>query len=60
MAADIQFYLDENMQVAIADQLKRRDIEVITVRDLGIRGESDEAQLTRATPDEMKNNVEYL
>ena len=30
----IRFYLDENAPVAIAEQLKRRHIEAITVRDL--------------------------
>ena len=30
----VRFYLDENVQVAIAEQLKRRGIDAITVRDL--------------------------
>jgi hypothetical protein len=41
--------LDENIPVAIADQLRRRGIEVMTVRDLDTLGDSDEHHLTRAT-----------
>jgi hypothetical protein len=37
------------MQVAVAEQLKRRGIDAVTVRDLGTRGEDDEEQLARAT-----------
>ena len=35
----VRFYLDENMQIAIAEQLKRRGIEVTTVL-LGIKQKS--------------------
>ncbi len=35
------FYLDEHLPVAIAEQLNRRGIDTITVRDLGLRGKSD-------------------
>jgi len=45
----LRFYLDENVQVTIADQLKRRGIEVVTVRDLGKLGDSDHNHLKRAT-----------
>ncbi|MCA0458701.1 MAG: DUF5615 family PIN-like protein [Chloroflexi bacterium] len=48
MATTIRFYLDENMQVAIADQLKRRGIDVVTVRDLNLLGDSDINHLKRA------------
>ena len=41
MAAEIRFYLDENVPVAVAEQLRRRGIDVVTVRDLGLLGESD-------------------
>ncbi len=33
--ATLRFYLDENMSIAIADQLKQRGIDAVTVRDLG-------------------------
>ena len=49
MAEKIRFYLDENVPVSIAEQLKRRDIDVETVRDLGLLGDSDENHLRRAT-----------
>lgn len=41
----IRFYLDELMPVAIAEQLKRKGIDAITVKDLGLQGESDDYQL---------------
>jgi hypothetical protein len=47
--AAIRFYLDENVPVAIADQLRRRNIEAFTVRDLGELGDADENHLSRAT-----------
>jgi hypothetical protein len=46
--AALRFYLDENLPVAIAAQLKRRGIEAITVRDLGKLGDTDKAHLQRA------------
>jgi hypothetical protein len=47
--AALRFYLDENLQVAIAEQLKRRGIEAFTVRDLGALGSEDTHHLIRAT-----------
>ena len=46
---EIRFYLDENVPIAVATQLKRRNIEVVTVRDLGFLGDSDINHLRRAT-----------
>lgn len=37
----LRFYLDELMPTAIADQLNRRGIDTITVRDLSLQGRSD-------------------
>lgn len=48
MAARIRFYLDENVQTVIAEQLKRRGIEVVTVRELGLLGDEDINHLERA------------
>lgn len=47
--SEIGFYFDENMDPAIAEQLVRRGINAITVRDLGELGDSDINQLQRAT-----------
>lgn len=47
--ANIRFYLDENVPIAIAVQLKRRGIEALTVRDLDLLGDTDENHLQRAT-----------
>ncbi len=45
----IRFYLDENVQISIAEQLIRRGIDVVTVRDLGVLGDEDVNHLARAT-----------
>ena len=45
----VRFYPDENVQIAIAEQLKRRGIDVITVRALGLLGDEDVNHLERAT-----------
>jgi hypothetical protein len=47
--AALRFYLDENLQVAIAEQLKQRGIEAVTVRDLGQLGDEDDSHLHRAS-----------
>lgn len=47
-AARIRFYLDENLPVAVAEQLLRRGIDAVTVRDLGRLGESDVDHLALA------------
>lgn len=49
MVAAISLYLDENISPKIAEQLKRRGIDTVTVRDLGLLGDTDENHLTRAT-----------
>lgn len=47
--AELRFYLDENLQIAIVSQLQSRGIVVVSVRDLGLLGDSDASHLTRAT-----------
>ena len=49
MAGKIRFYLDENVPIAVAAQLQRRDIEVVTARSLGVLGDNDLSHLHRAT-----------
>lgn len=49
MDNQIRLYLDENVQVTVAEQLKRRQIEIVTVRDLGALGDADKTHLERAT-----------
>jgi hypothetical protein len=49
LGTKVRFYLDENVQIAIAEQLKRRRIDAITVRDLGLLGDEDINHLERAT-----------
>lgn len=44
----LRFYLDELMPVAIAEQLNRRGIDTITVRDLRLQGRSDAHQFNLA------------
>jgi hypothetical protein len=45
----VRFYLDENVQIAIAEQLVRRGIEAVTVRNLGLLGDEDANHLERAS-----------
>lgn len=44
----LRFYLDELMPVAIAEELNKRGIDTITVRDLRLRGQSDSHHLQLA------------
>ena len=48
-AENLRFYLDENVPVEIARQLRTRGIDVVTVRDLNLLGDSDPNHLNRAT-----------
>lgn len=47
--SELRFYLDEQMPVAIAEQLRLRGIDAVTVRDLGYLGDDDLSHLRRAT-----------
>ncbi|MHB8626207.1 MAG: DUF5615 family PIN-like protein [Aggregatilineales bacterium] len=47
--ANVRFYLDENVPIAIALQLRRRGIDVVTVVELEVLGASDASHLARAT-----------
>ncbi|MBI1294211.1 hypothetical protein GC175_04545 [bacterium] len=49
MEAGIRLYLDENLSPRIAEQLRLRGIDAISVRELGYLGDSDENHLERAT-----------
>ncbi len=49
MGTKVRFYLDENVQTVIAEQLRRRGIEVVTVRDLNLLGDDDLNHMERAT-----------
>lgn len=63
MVAQIRYYLDENMQIAIAEQLIRRGIDAITARDLNLLGEEDTNHLERATSMERipcTHDVDYI
>ena len=48
MAISIRLYMDENISPEIANQLRLRGIDAISVRDLNLLGDSDENHLTRA------------
>lgn len=50
--SEIRFYLDESVDVTIANGLIRRDVEVLTAKDAGNLGLSDKEQLDYA----RKNN----
>ena len=44
----LRFYLDENMDPEIAEQLRRRGIDALAARDVGLLNVSDDAQLRYA------------
>lgn len=48
MAAGIRLYLDENLTPRIAVQLRRRGVDVVSVHELGLTGDSDPNHLARA------------
>lgn len=54
----MHFYLDENVPVAVATQLRRRNIEVVTARDLDALGDSRVHVVLE--PGDLINQVEYL
>ena len=45
MANGIRLYLDEDVPVAIAAGLRRRGVDVVTAKEAGMLGSSDEVQL---------------
>lgn len=46
--AKLAFYTNESVHIVVAEGLKRRDVKVITARDAGNLGLSDEEQLEYA------------
>jgi predicted nuclease of predicted toxin-antitoxin system len=49
LAAAVNLYLDENLSPKIAGQLQRRGINAVSVRELGLLGDSDINHLIRAS-----------
>ena len=47
--ARIRYFLDENIPIAVAEQLRRRGVDAVTVRDLGLLGDSDPDHMRRAS-----------
>ncbi|HHT9126225.1 MAG TPA: DUF5615 family PIN-like protein [Candidatus Brocadiia bacterium] len=47
--AKLTFYINESVNVAVGEGLKRRGVKVITARDAGNLGLSDKEQLNYAT-----------
>jgi predicted nuclease of predicted toxin-antitoxin system len=45
----LRFHLDESVNLAIAEGLRRRDIDCTTAREVGLLGASDAEQLAFAT-----------
>jgi hypothetical protein len=45
----IRLYFDENVEIAVAEQIQAHGIEAVTVRDLARLGDTDENRLARAT-----------
>lgn len=51
MDSPVRFYLDEHVHPAVADGLRLRGADVLTTRQAGMLGASDEEQLALATKD---------
>jgi hypothetical protein len=49
LAGEIRLYFDESVETAVAEQMKQRGIDAVTVRDLGLRGDTDINHLRRAS-----------
>lgn len=49
MAAAIRLYLDENITPKVAIQLRRRGVDIVSVHDLNLTGDTDANHLKRAT-----------
>ena len=49
MSERIKFYLDEQVNLAVATGLRRRDVDVLTTQEAGMLGASDEDHLALAT-----------
>lgn len=49
MADRIKFYLDEHVPKAVAEGLRRRGVDVVTVQDLGLQAADDAQHMERAT-----------
>ena len=45
MSEPLRFHLDENVDPDVALALRRQEIDVTTTREMGLLGQSDEAQL---------------
>ncbi len=44
----LKLYIDENLSPAIAEQLRGRGVDAISVRDMGLLGDTDVNHLRRA------------
>lgn len=63
MPRTIRFHLDEHVDPAIADGLRRRRIDVTTARDAGLLGASDEDHLSFANNEQrviVTNDSDFL
>jgi predicted nuclease of predicted toxin-antitoxin system len=51
VADQIKFYLDEHVQKAVTEGLRRRGVDVVTVQELSLQAEEDARHLERAAQD---------
>ncbi len=49
LAAAIRLYFDENMSSTVVEEPRKRGMDVITVQELGVLGDTDINHLSRAT-----------
>ncbi len=46
--SELRFYLDENVNPMVSEQLRQHGIDAVTARDLGVLGDADISHLHRA------------
>ncbi|MBL8130549.1 MAG: DUF5615 family PIN-like protein [Anaerolineae bacterium] len=49
MVSEIRLYFDESVEVEVAVQMRARGVDSVTVRDLGLLGDTDINHLQRAS-----------
>lgn len=49
MDSGIRLYIDESVEADVAEQMQQRGIDAVTVRDLGLLGDTDINHLRRAS-----------
>jgi hypothetical protein len=47
--SELRFYFDENVEIAVSEQLEMKGLDVVSAKSLGTLGDDDPSHLARAT-----------